>query len=235
MLRKCVLNEFLPIKDQYTRKTGCDIVCMQSNTGLTMNERRLSTMKSNTNNTSKAMAQAIDFGAIAGMMQAMQALAPMMQAMQAQQAQAQQAQAMGAGDAGKALPLQGKAQGKAQAHGIQWQAIQRQNERQTVYDVRQAMVKGESFEGLVKAWIVLNEKKVPADERVRKVCDDMRCACLHAKDMSVKAKDGKTAHFEVASMVTVKRAFYCAMRGMSIVETRQDVRPATRGNKAQGK
>lgn len=176
-------------------------------------------------------------------MQAMQAMflqgmAQAMQAMQAQDAQEKQAQAMGAGDAGKPQAVRlpqgkGKPQGKPQAQGIAWQAISRQNERQTVYDVRQAMVQGKPFAGLVKAWLVLNEKAVPADERVLKVCDDMRCACLHAKGM--KVKDAQDAHFEVASMVTVKRAFYCAMRGMPIVETRQDVRPATRGKKAQGK
>lgn len=200
----------------------------------------------NTNNNSanmmQAMAQAMAQGTMGDVMQALMAQAMqagMAQAMQAMQAQQAQAQAMGAGDAGKALALQGKAQskgkaqGKAQASAIAWQAISRQNERQTVYDVRQAMVQGKPFEGLVKAWIVLNEKAVPADARVLKVCDDMRCACLHAKGM--KVKDAQDAHFEVASMVTVKRAFYCAMRGMPIVETRQDVRPATRGKKAQGK
>ena len=194
----------------------------------------------NTNNTAtmQAMAQAMAQGTMGDVMQALMAQAMqagMAQAMQAMQAQQAQAQAMGAGDAGKALSVslpQGKAQ-KAQAQGIEWQAISRQNERQTVYDVRQAMVQGKPFAGLVKAWIVLNEKKVPADERVLKVCDDMRCACLYAKGM--KVKDAQDAHFEVASMVTVKRAFYCAMRGMPIVETRQDVRPETRGKKAQGK
>lgn len=184
----------------------------------------------NTNNPADIM-QAIGF---------LKAFAPMVQAMQAMQAQQAQEQAMGNGDAGKALPVsmpnsKGKAQGKgkAQAQGIAWNAITRQNERQTVYDVRQAMVQGKPFEGLVKAWIVLNEKAVPDDGRVLKVCDDMRCACLQAKGM--KVKDAQDAHFEVASMVTVKRAFYCAMRGMPIVETRNDVRPETRGKKAQGK
>ncbi len=165
----------------------------------------------NTNNTNmmQAMAQAMAQGNFAEVMQAIMA-----QAMQAGMAQ-------------------GIMAGKAQAQGIEWQAIERQNERHTVWAVRQAMVQGKPFESLVKAWIVLNEKKVPADERVRKVCDDMRCACLHAKGM--KVKDAQDAHFEVASMVTVKRAFYCAMRGMPIVETRHDAEPKMRGKKAQGK
>lgn len=191
------------------------------------------------NNTNNPMMQALDMAQVAGMMQAMQALAPMMQAMQAMQAQgAGKAQAQGA-DKAQAMQAQGKRKSadKAQAQGagdaIEWQAISRQNERQTVYDVRQAMVQGKPFEGLVKAWVVLNEKKVPADNRVRKICEDMKCACLQAKGMKVKGADN--AHFEVASMVTVKRAFYCAMRGMPIVETRNDTRPETRGKKVQGK
>ena len=204
-------------------------------------------------NTNNPMTQAMDFAQVAGMMQAMQAMMPMMQALapilaseQAQGAgnaseQGEQAQASawgamcerkGAGKAQGKRKGADKAQGE-QAQGIAWMAISRQNERQTVYDVRQAMVQGKPFEGLVKAWVVLNEKKVPTDARVLKICEDMRCACLQAKGMKVKGADN--AHFEVASMVTVKRAFYCAMRGMPIVETRNDERPATRGKKAQGK
>lgn len=198
----------------------------------------------NTNNAMQAiMAQAMAQGNMADMMQAIMAQAMQAGAMQAMQAMQAQGMAQGADKA----QAQGKRKGadKAQAQGadaIEWQAISRQNERQTVYDVRQAMVQGKPFEGLVKAWVVLNEKKVPADNRVRKICEDMKCACLQAKGMKVKGADN--AHFEVASMVTVKRAFYCAMRGMPIVETRNDVRPATRGKqsfsawereKAQGK
>lgn len=189
----------------------------------------------NTNNAMQAiMAQAMAQGNMADMMQAIMAQAMQAGAMQAMQAMQAQGMAQGADKA----QAQGKRKGadKAQAQGadaIEWQAISRQNERQTVYDVRQAMVQGKPFEGLVKAWIVLNEKKVPADNRVRKVCEDMKCACLQAKGMKVKGADN--AHFEVASMVTVKRAFYCAMRGMPIVETRNDTRPETRGKKAQGK
>lgn len=200
-------------------------------------------MKNNTRNNTNAMVltndalQAIIAGAVANAMQA-----GIAQGARMVQAQEKQAQAMGAGDAGKALPVQGKAQGKgkaqakqAQEQGIAWKRIERQNERQTVYDVRQAMVHDDmqGMASLVKAWIALNEKEAPNDARVLKVCDDMCRACFHAKGMKVKGADN--AHFEVASMVTVKRAFYCAMRGMPIVETRDDARPETRGKKAQGK
>ena len=63
----------------------------------------------------------------------------------------------------------------------------------------------------------------------------MLCIFLNTIAMGMKVKGADNAHFEVASMVTVKRAFYCAMRGMPVVETRNDTRPETRGKNAQGK
>ena len=186
----------------------------------------------NTNNNSTASAQ--ELVNIAQLAQLAQ-LAPVF-AQLAQLAPVAPVAPVKASKANKAQPVKASAPvapvAPVKASAIEWTHIERQNERQTVYDVRQALVNGQDFSGLVKAWIVLNEKKVPADDRVRKVCDDIRCACLVARQMSVKPADNKKAHFEVASMVTVKRAFYCAMRGMPIVETRNDTRPETRGKKA---
>lgn len=98
---------------------------------------------------------------------------------------------------------------------IEFKAVARKNERCVLFDIRSALIDGDTVKGLssVKAWIHCVDKGVVAENDVYTVWHELCKACYVGKYASVKErKDGKEAMLATVSSGRVKAWLYTIRR-----------------------
>lgn len=98
---------------------------------------------------------------------------------------------------------------------IEFKAIARKNERCTIFDIRAALIDGDSSALLsnVKAWIHCLDHGTVSDADVRNTADALRLVAYTGKYATVKERtDGRKAFMDVVSSGRVKAWLYTIRR-----------------------